>query len=95
MKALKYKILSKTTYMSMSQINNISYYCADGEHVLVVLFQQVYGVHGHTFLRATQEKRACVYLTRHTSRYHAYVGLVWTQVCPRSVNTHRHSTIIA
>lgn len=53
--------------------------------MLVVLLQQIHGVHGHTFLRAAQEKRARVYSACDTPRHHAHVGVVRTQVCTRSV----------
>lgn len=51
--------------------------------MLVVLLQQIHGVHGYTFLRAAQEKRARVHSACDTPRHHAHVGVVRTQVCTR------------
>lgn len=54
------------------------YFYTDGEHVLVVLLQQVHGVYGHAFLRAAQEKRTRVYSACDTPRHHAHVRVVRT-----------------
>ena len=50
----------------------------DGEHLLVVLLQQVYGIFRYTVLCAAKEERACVNSPRNTSWNYANVRLVWT-----------------
>lgn len=54
---------------------------SDGQHLLVVLLQQVHGVLRHLVLCASQEERARVDSTRDPSRHHAHVCLVRTQIC--------------
>lgn len=53
----------------------------DGEYMLVVLLQQVHGVHRHSILCATQEEPARVYSPRDPPRNYAHVCLVRAQVC--------------
>lgn len=57
----------------------------DGEHLLVVLLQQVHGVRGHDVLCATQKERARVCAARYPPRHHAHVRLVWHEVRARLV----------
>lgn len=67
--------------MSTSRLFSKSQSHENGEHLLVVLLQQVHGILRHTVLCAAQEERARVDAARDPPRDHAHVCVVRSQVC--------------